>query len=67
MRAISFVLVAVTLALGAFLSPVMGAEDHVMVTPNDLKWANVPSLPPGAKVAVIEGPMDGCNRAIPRI
>jgi hypothetical protein len=36
----------------------MGAEDHVMVTPNDLKWADVPSLPPGAKVAVIEGPLD---------
>jgi quercetin dioxygenase-like cupin family protein len=29
-----------------------------MVTPNDLKWADVPSLPPGAKVAVIEGPLD---------
>lgn len=28
-----------------------------MVQPADLKWANVPSLPPGAKVAVIEGPM----------
>jgi quercetin dioxygenase-like cupin family protein len=28
-----------------------------MVTPNDLKWADVPSLPPGAKIAVIEGPM----------
>ena len=27
-----------------------------MVTPNDLKWADVPSLPPGAKIAVIEGP-----------
>jgi hypothetical protein len=39
------VLVAVTVALGAFLSPVMGAEDHIMVTPNDLKWADVPSLP----------------------
>jgi hypothetical protein len=36
----------------------MGAEDHVLVTPNDLKWADIPSLPPGAKVAVIEGPMD---------
>ena len=58
MRAVSLGLVAVTLALGVFLSPVMGAEDHVMVTPNDLKWADVPSLPPGAKVAVIEGPMD---------
>ena len=58
MSIVSRVLIAVMLALGAFLSPVMGAEDHVMVTPNDLKWANVPSLPPGAKVAVIEGPMD---------
>jgi hypothetical protein len=49
MRAVSLILVAVTLALGAFLSPVMGAEDHAMVTPNDLQWADVPSLPPGAK------------------
>ena len=28
-----------------------------MVSPNDLKWSDVPSLPPGAKIAVIEGPM----------
>ena len=33
-----------------------------MVTPSDLKWADVGSLPPGAKVAVIEGPM---NEAVP--
>jgi hypothetical protein len=30
---------------------------HTMVTPADLKWAEVPSLPPGAKIAVIEGPL----------
>ncbi|HEY3245279.1 MAG TPA: cupin domain-containing protein [Phycisphaerae bacterium] len=29
---------------------------HVMVKPSDLKWVDVPSLPPGAKIAVIEGP-----------
>jgi hypothetical protein len=58
MRAVFLVLVTVTLTLSACLSPVMGAEDHVMVTPNDLTWADVPSLPLGAKVAVIEGPMD---------
>jgi quercetin dioxygenase-like cupin family protein len=58
MRAVSLGLVAVTLALGVLLSTGLGAEDHVMVTPNDLKWADVPSLPPGAKVAVIEGPLD---------
>jgi len=31
--------------------------DHRMVSPNDLKWSDVPSLPSGAKIAVIEGPM----------
>lgn len=33
------------------------SPDHRMVSPNDLKWSDVPSLPPGAKIAVIEGPM----------
>jgi hypothetical protein len=32
--------------------------DHKMVTPADLKWQEVPSLPKGAMIAVIEGPMD---------
>lgn len=35
---------------------------HQMVMPNDLKWGDVPSLPPGARIAVIEGPM---NQAVP--
>lgn len=56
--------VAMTLTLGALLAPAAWAEshaqsgDHLMVTPKDLKWADVPSLPPGAKIAVIEGPLD---------
>lgn len=33
-----------------------------MVTPGTLKWSDVPSLPPGAKIALIEGPM---NEAVP--
>jgi hypothetical protein len=32
-------------------------RDHVMVTPADLPWADIPSLPGGAKLAVIEGPI----------
>ena len=32
-------------------------SDHKMISPSDLKWNDVPSLPPGAKIAVIEGPM----------
>jgi hypothetical protein len=31
---------------------------HQMVTPDDLKWVEVPSLPPGAKLALIEGPLN---------
>jgi hypothetical protein len=38
------------------------APAHTIVTPGDLKWADVPSLPPGAKLAVIEGPL---NEAVP--
>lgn len=35
---------------------------HSMMSPADLKWVDVPSLPPGAKLAVLEGPM---NEAVP--
>lgn len=35
-----------------------GKSGVVIVTPDDLKWADVASLPPGAKVAIIEGKMD---------
>jgi anti-sigma factor ChrR (cupin superfamily) len=31
---------------------------HTITTPEDLKWQDVASLPPGAKLAVIEGRMD---------
>jgi hypothetical protein len=30
---------------------------HTLVTPADLQWADIPSLPGGAKIAVIEGPI----------
>lgn len=36
--------------------------DHQMIKPADLKWEDVPSLPKGAKGALIEGPM---NQAVP--
>src|SRR5262245_61664627 len=33
------------------------AGGHIMVLPSELKWTDVPSLPPGAKIATIEGSM----------
>jgi hypothetical protein len=52
-RSAAAVFIAISLA-----APVVGAQStahHRIVTPNDLKWVDVASLPPGAKVAVIEG------------
>jgi len=38
------------------------ADGHTMLTPSDLQWKDAAGLPPGTKVAVIEGPM---NEAVP--
>lgn len=35
-----------------------GHAGHIMVRPDELKWNDVPSVPPGVKVAVIQGPMN---------
>lgn len=39
-----------------------GSHGHSMSFPDQLKWSDVPSLPAGAKIAVIEGPL---NEAVP--
>lgn len=55
-------LLASTIATAAFAVFISGpsipqGHDHRMIHPGDLNWSDVPSLPPGAKIAVIEGPM----------
>jgi anti-sigma factor ChrR (cupin superfamily) len=54
------ILLAATSFAGAFGISAGAAEsgDHMMVTPDQLKWSDIPSLPPGAKFALIEGPLD---------
>lgn len=58
--------VLLSIALSTLVAPFAALaqviEHHKMVLPADLKWEDVPSLPPGAKIAVIEGPM---NQAVP--
>ncbi len=54
--------VAVTAALLGglcvfLIPPAYAAEGHTFVTGSDLQWGDVPALPPGAKIAVIEGPL----------
>ena len=61
MRPIPTCFAAAMFAAAAFISPsawAQGHGDHMMIEPKDLKWADVPSLPPGAKIAVIQGPMN---------
>ncbi|HEY1265778.1 MAG TPA: hypothetical protein VGH16_00880, partial [Candidatus Binatia bacterium] len=36
------------------------SDGHMMVMPGDVKWEDLPGLP-GAKVAVLEGPIDKAN------
>lgn len=63
MRALQLVAVSAVFALASFgASSACAVDDHLMVMPSELKWADVPSLPSGAKIAVIEGPM---NEAVP--
>ena len=59
------VAVSTALALGSIATPVALAQtgthmasDHMMATPDEFKWVDIPSLPPGAKLAVIEGPIN---------
>ena len=49
---------------GIFAAPSVWAQGgaHTMVTASDLKWVDIPSLPSGAKIAVVEGPL---SEAVP--
>ena len=62
-------LLTLALALAALGPTAAWAEDpshgdHIMVLPADLEWADAKANPPGAKIAVIEGPP---NEAVPFI
>ena len=54
--AASIVVAGVAIPTGA-RAQAMHAHGHTVSAPAELKWADVPSLPPGARMAVLEGPM----------
>ncbi len=65
MKAFQLAAVSTAFAFASLLAPAAWAQspaDHMMVVPKDLKWADHPALPPGAKIAVIQGPL---NEAVP--
>jgi hypothetical protein len=49
---------AAALLMAVFGSVAWADGAHKMTTAKDLKWTDVASMPPGAKLAVIEGPMN---------
>jgi quercetin dioxygenase-like cupin family protein len=67
----SIIIVILGIAIAALLTIESRAEDHdnhaahasanaagtkhILILPDDLKWEDIPSLPPGAKAAVLEG------------
>ena len=53
---------ALALALVATSAWAQHTGHHQGVNASDLKWSDVPSLPKGAQIAVIEGPM---SQAVP--
>jgi len=64
-RSIFLTVAVVGLALGAAPAaaqlPYTG-EGPILVAPNQLTWTDAPAVAPGAKIAVIEGPL---NKAVP--
>jgi len=53
-----------TLVLAGLGAPAVWAQSgtHTMVAPDEMKWTDVSSLPPGAKLALLEGPL---SEAVP--
>jgi hypothetical protein len=60
----TLVVLAVAMVLAASFTPLVSgqAPAHKFVTPDELTWNDIPSLPKGAKIAVLEGPL---NEAVP--
>jgi quercetin dioxygenase-like cupin family protein len=50
--------VAAVVAVAMISVASAGPATHVMLTPEELKWTEIPSLPAGAPVATIQGPAD---------
>jgi hypothetical protein len=57
----SLSLVAGVCMFGTQASAQQHAADHTMMTPSDFKWADVPAMPAGSKITIIEGNMSAAE------
>lgn len=61
MKLFQTIVMLAAFTLSVFAAPAIWADGHsthLMLMPSGLTWSNVSSLPPGAKIAVIEGPLN---------
>ena len=49
---------ATTAVLPVAAQPVYCGEGQLLLAPSQLEWKDAPAVAPGAKIAVIEGPLD---------
>jgi quercetin dioxygenase-like cupin family protein len=57
LQALSFAGLTIA-ALPALAQSVYAGEGHLMLVPPELVWKDAPAVAPGAKIAIIEGPLD---------
>lgn len=60
MRSLEFIAVSTAFILGGFIPPAATAaepatEGLISIIPSEIKWADAPSVGPGAQIAVLEG------------
>ena len=56
-RSILPIVLAAALACAGPAATAQSSHDHPVAVPSEMKWVDVPSLPPGAKLAILEGSM----------
>ena len=56
-----------SLSLSTAPGHAQGHAGHAMMLPPELKWTAIPSLPPGAQIAVMEGPLNEAQPLTARI
>ena len=60
MRVWTVRLLSIVIAVTFVVMPATWAGEHkghVIFTPADVQWADIPSMPGGAKIVVLEGPI----------
>jgi quercetin dioxygenase-like cupin family protein len=66
MKSAKYVVLAIAILLPGAVAAQHGGHAHTFATAKDLKWNDTPTLP-GAKIAVIEGPLNEAKPFILRL